>query len=77
MEERELFLLRGGEGRIKEVVRWSGPSRERSHIPPWEKENHRLKSTFGRGYADMLVFPGGLKKVFPGGFKKNMVVGSP
>ena len=23
------------------------PSRERSHIPPWEKEHHRLKHTLG------------------------------
>ena len=27
------------------------PSRERSHIPPWAKERHRLKSTFGRRYV--------------------------
>ena len=29
------------------------PSRERSHIPSWEKENHRLKSAYQVG--DILV----------------------
>ena len=24
------------------------------HIPPWEKENHRLKSAFKRGYVTSL-----------------------
>ena len=33
------------------------PSRERSHIPPWEKENHRLKSALG---WDMLVSQEGI-----------------
>ena len=33
----------------------SVPSRERIHIPTKrEKENHRLKSTFGRGYVSSL-----------------------
>ena len=27
------------------------PSREPSHIPPWGKENHRLKSALGKGYV--------------------------
>ena len=27
------------------------PSRERSHIPPLEKENHRLKKSLGEGYV--------------------------
>ena len=27
------------------------PPGERSHITPSEKKNHRLKSTFGRGYV--------------------------
>ena len=27
------------------------PFREQVHIPPWLKETHRLKSTFGKGYV--------------------------
>ncbi len=31
------------------------PSRERVHIPPWEKENHRLQKCLGRGICELLV----------------------
>ena len=32
------------------------PSRERVHIPPWEKENHRLKSAFGGWFSKICRF---------------------
>ena len=30
------------------------PSRERIHIPPYQKENHRLKSALRKGYVSSL-----------------------
>ena len=34
-----------------EFGRLRKPSRERAHIPPGEKENHRLKSVLGKGFV--------------------------
>ena len=39
-------------GGITPLISRGPPCRERSHIPPLEKEHHRLKSVSGR---DMLV----------------------
>ena len=45
------FLIQGNFSDSGVGVNWIPPGNDHwSHIPPWEKENHRLKSAFKRGY---------------------------